>query len=256
MKISMLIVVLAILVVFFIVVPVGAIAPSLSPPVCAPTFAAPALGVSCGNMDDPCINRCCSVSPIDGIRVVDIPIISDVVNAMGIKQPLDPFNTLVYQTQSMMQPCVAGGVPTTPGDLANPACVCVTPIGVPLDSLTKMCDNITNPLEIIKCRQCMTGGNVLTAVGVWSGVGCVYANAGTFIQETLLGWGIGLAGGISMLCIIYAAIMMQTSGGNTEKVKKAQQLMTSCITGLMIIIFSVLILQLIGVRILKIPRFG
>jgi uncharacterized membrane protein YidH (DUF202 family) len=87
-------------------------------------------------------------------------------------------------------------------------------------------------------------------------VGCVKSNVGSFIQDTLLGWGVGIAGGVSMLCIMYAAFMMQTSGGEAEKIKKAQQLMTSCITGLMIIIFSVFILQLIGVKILRIPGFG
>ena len=50
--------------------------------------------------------------------------------------------------------------------------------------------------------------------------------------------------------------MMQTSQGNPEKLKKAQEMLTSCIMGLMLIIFSVLILRLIGVDILKIPGFN
>ena len=37
--------------------------------------------------------------------------------------------------------------------------------------------------------------------------------------------------------------------------KKAQELITSCIMGLMLIIFSIFILRLIGVDILKIPGF-
>jgi len=49
--------------------------------------------------------------------------------------------------------------------------------------------------------------------------------------------------------------MMQSSQGNPEKLKKAQEMITSCIMGLMLIIFSVFILKLIGVNILKIPGF-
>jgi len=87
-------------------------------------------------------------------------------------------------------------------------------------------------------------------------MGCVYTDTKDFIEKTVFGLGIGLAGGFALLCIIYAAFMMQSSQGNPEKLKKAQELITSCIMGLMLIIFSVFILRLIGVSILKIPGFG
>ena len=77
-----------------------------------------------------------------------------------------------------------------------------------------------------------------------------------FIEETIFGLGIGLAGMVSLLCIIYAAFTMQSSQGNPEKIKKAQELLTSCIMGLILIIFSVFILRLIGVSILRIPGFS
>jgi hypothetical protein len=76
-----------------------------------------------------------------------------------------------------------------------------------------------------------------------------------FITQKILGTGVGVAGGISMLCIMFAAFQMQTSSGNAEKIKKAQELLTNCITGLMVIIFSVLILKIIGIDILKLPGF-
>ena len=41
-----------------------------------------------------------------------------------------------------------------------------------------------------------------------------------------------------------------------EKIKKAQDLLTSCIMGLMLIIFAVFILRLVGVNILRIPGFS
>ena len=215
-----------------------------------PTISAPALGINCGNVNDPCSNRCCVNKPQEYKK--DLPIISDVIKTIGIPNPMDFM--LKFKTQINTEPCMGGSSPSTPGDLNNPGCTCIKPTETPLSMLIDLCENIKDGGEKARCVDCLKGTG--QSVGVWTGVGCVRSNIGSFIQETLLGWGVGLAGGISMLCIMYAAFMMQTSGGEAEKIKKAQQLMTSCITGLMLIIFSVFILQLIGVRILRIPGFN
>ena len=214
-----------------------------------PVITAPIPGVSCGNVNDPCTNRCCVNKPQEYKK--DLPVISDVVKTIGIPNPMDFM--LKFQTQINVEPCINGSSPSTPGDLLNSGCICIKPTEVHLSVLVNLCENIKDGGEKTRCVDCLKGTGQL--VGVWTGMGCMRANIGTFIQETLLGWGVGLAGGISLLCIMYAAFMMQTSGGEAEKIKKAQQLMTSCITGLMLIIFSVFILQLIGVKILRIPGF-
>lgn len=214
-----------------------------------PAVTAPIPGVSCGNVNDPCSNRCCVNKPQEFKK--DLPIISDMVRTMGIPNPMDFM--LKFQTQINTEPCVGGSSPSTPGDLTNPGCICIKSTETPLNTIVNLCENIKDSGEKKRCVDCLSGTGKY--IGVWTGVGCIGSNIGSFIQETLLGWGVGLAGGISMLCIMYAAFMMQTSGGEAEKIKKAQQLMTSCITGLMLIIFSVFILQLIGVRILRIPGF-
>lgn len=249
MKIFTLIIAFFVFVTLYYVTPIQAISPSLAPSTCRLTTV-PALGVTCGNADDNCANSCCALeqqtqhTPLPGF-------VSDTLTLLHIRSPIDYLQT--FQTSVATQPCMSG-IPTTPGDLTNPACRCIKPTDTPLKELLVLCDNITSSDELAKCQACLNGTG--QSVGIWTGVGCVRSNTASFIQETLLGWGIGFAGGISMLCIIYAAFMMQTSGGNAEKVKKAQQLMTSCITGLMIIIFSVLILQLIGAQILRIPGFS
>lgn len=227
-------------------------------PNCAavPTLAVQALGISCGDGNNSCTNKCCvPENPQTATRAKigsDLPIVRDVLKFINIPNPLDKL--LEYKTQVNTNPCINGS-PSTPGDLTNPSCTCIRPTEAPLETLINMCENIKSNGEKTSCKNCLKGVGVGQSVGVWTGIGCVQSNVGSFIQETLLGWGVGLAGGISMLCIIYAAFMMQTSGGEAEKIKKAQQLMTSCITGLMLIIFSVFILQLIGVRILRIPGF-
>ena len=49
---------------------------------------------------------------------------------------------------------------------------------------------------------------------------------------------------------------MITSQGNPETVKKGQDQFSSAVIGLLFIIFSVLLLQFIGVDILSLPGFG
>ncbi len=90
----------------------------------------------------------------------------------------------------------------------------------------------------------------------YSSLGCISLDLKSFISETVLGLGISLGGLFALLCIIYSAFRMQVSRGNPEAIKKAQELLTSCIIGLILIIFSIFILRVIGVDILKIPFFS
>lgn len=117
-------------------------------------------------------------------------------------------------------------------------------------SLEKICASGVSSNEQGACADCIANKK-----GVWTALGCVESTLGGFVKNTLLGWGIGLAGVVAMLCIIYSAFMMQISSGNPEKIKKAKERLTACIVGLLLIIFSVFILKLIGVDILQIPGF-
>lgn len=66
---------------------------------------------------------------------------------------------------------------------------------------------------------------------------------------------LSLSGGIALLIIIFAGFSMALSQGNPEKVKGAQETLTGAIVGLLFIILSVAILQIIGVNILGLPGF-
>jgi len=136
------------------------------------------------------------------------------------------------------------GLPSDRKDLAN--CQCL-----PKETfdIAKLCTPIKSGSEKSECITC-------SQHGIWTAIGCVDFKLNNFIKDTVFSWGIGLAGIVALLCIIYSAFQLQVSQGNPEKIKKAQELLTSCIMGLMLIIFSVFILRLIGVDILKIPGFG
>lgn len=66
---------------------------------------------------------------------------------------------------------------------------------------------------------------------------------------------LGLAGGIALLLIIYSGYKLMTSQGNPEAIQGARETLTSAIVGLLFIIFSMVILQVIGAGILGIPGF-
>ena len=200
---------------------------------------------SCGAIGQ----SCCGGVSLPAPRLhIDIPLVSIVLNPLldvtinPILSILDPLvDKLAKDMQSLRGRQCSAGVPSDPN---NPAgCTCV-----PAESfnIAKLCLAITKPAEQRSCIDC-------SRHGVWTALGCIDYNIQTFVRETLLGFGVGLAGAISLLCVIYSAILIQTSRGDPERLKKARERLTSCIMGLLLIIFSVFILKLIGVDILRIP---
>jgi len=102
-----------------------------------------------------------------------------------------------------------------------------------------------------KCFECFNQ----SPSGVWTAVGCIPTDPVDIIQ-TLLKIGLMLGGGVSLLIILAGSFMLSTSEGDPKKTSEAKEMITAAIIGLIFIIFSVSILQLIGVQILHIPGFG
>lgn len=88
--------------------------------------------------------------------------------------------------------------------------------------------------------------------GAWTALGCISTTPSGFI-EWLLKNIIGIAGGIAFLLILYGGFQVLTSGGDPEKLNNGKDIIVSAIAGLLMIIFSVLLLKIIGVDILQIP---
>jgi len=105
---------------------------------------------------------------------------------------------------------------------------------------------IVNDKKVHYSRE---GEKIFTAVGCLSVTG--EELAGDVIRFLL-----GVAGGISLLSMLGAAFILSTSRGESAKVKEAKELITASVTGLLFLIFSIIILQFIGVTILKIPGLG
>jgi len=86
--------------------------------------------------------------------------------------------------------------------------------------------------------------------------GCISTNvkSGGFINS-LLQLAIGLGGVIALLLILGGVFIITTSAGIPDKLNQGKELITSAISGLLFIILSVVLLNLIGIKILSIPGF-
>ena len=66
---------------------------------------------------------------------------------------------------------------------------------------------------------------------------------------------LGISGGIVLILIISAGYRLMASSGNPERVQAAREQLTSAVVGLLFIIFSLVILQVITRDIIGIPGF-
>jgi len=118
---------------------------------------------------------------------------------------------------------------------------------------------ITNPLTLFNLpankKYCDSSGNPVIGPTerLYTAIGCIRVSNLEDLVSDILKWAIGIGGGVAFLLIIYSGIMIMTSSGNPERLKAGQELLTSAIAGLIMLIFSVFILRVIGVDILKIP---
>lgn len=143
---------------------------------------------------------------------------------------------------------------SNPTNIANINC----PSGTACDATTNACISAsglpTNLPPAPAAPVVVAGVGGCKADEFWSAIGCIPTDTGKFIS-TLLRFLTAAGGGIALLLMISGAFQMITSAGNPEHVKHGQQQFTSAVIGLLFIIFSVLLLKVIGVDILNLPGF-
>ncbi len=87
-----------------------------------------------------------------------------------------------------------------------------------------------------------------------TGFGELETETGSFIQS-LFAILLSLSGGIALLLILKAGYQMMTSQGKPEQLQAGRDQLIAAIVGLVFLIFSFVILQIIGYDILRIPGF-
>lgn len=101
----------------------------------------------------------------------------------------------------------------------------------------------------LNCQRCLEGK------GMWTAVGCIPTSPESIVR-TIISIGLGLSGVVVLFMILLGSFNLSTSQGDPNKAKEAKEMISSAVIGLLFIIFSVTILQFIGVSILHIPGFG
>ena len=91
------------------------------------------------------------------------------------------------------------------------------------------------------------------STGIRTAIGCFPVISKDAFTKYLLIWGIGIAGGIGFLLIVYGGFMVTTSSGDPKRLSAGKELITASLMGLTLLLFGVYILKLIGVDILGIP---
>lgn len=112
--------------------------------------------------------------------------------------------------------------------------------------------SVTMPVsaQILKDCSILGGG---TVKGIDTAIGCVPVETQKDFLVFALTWALGIGGGIAFILIIYATFLIMTSSGVPDKIKAGQELLTSALAGILMLVFSTYILQLIGVSIFHIP---
>lgn len=121
---------------------------------------------------------------------------------------------------------------------------------------------VPNSVECLRCTNKQNSNSVNNssnssdpmagcgAESINTAIGCIPVGDTNSFMGWILGWAIGVGGGIAFLLIVYASIMIMTSQGMPDRLKAGQELLTSAISGLIMLIFSVFILKFIGIDIL------
>lgn len=88
-----------------------------------------------------------------------------------------------------------------------------------------------------------------------SAFGRVNTDAGAFITS-IFAVLLSVSGGVALLLIIKSGYQLMISAGNPEKINAGREQLIAAIVGLLFIIFSFVILEVIGIEILRLPGFG
>lgn len=143
---------------------------------------------------------------------------------------------------------ICGVATANPGIVDNP------------DQITNLCErgDLTISQALAVCqnpsaadsavqRKCLEQG------GIYIAIGCIDPSPLGLITG-LIRISLGVVGGVALVQLIIAGLAYQS--GNQEQIEKAQSRIFSTIGGLAVLIFSVLILRIIGVNILDVVPEG
>lgn len=119
-----------------------------------------------------------------------------------------------------------------------------------------LCDGVPTGANRDDCTKCVGEGT-----GVWTAIGCIKFGSDpnnldpTDFLGNMITLGVGAAGGIAFLLILFGGLQIMTSAGNPEQLNAGRELISAAVIGLILVIFSIFILKFIGFNMLGIRGF-
>ena len=108
------------------------------------------------------------------------------------------------------------------------------------------------PINIYAQLGGTEGGGDCTASEINTAIGCIDINSLSSITRVFLTVGMSIGGGVGILLIIIASYRIMTSQGDPRRMQGAQEMLTSAIAGLLLLVFSVFLLRVLGIDVLGI----
>ena len=102
---------------------------------------------------------------------------------------------------------------------------------------------------------CNTPNGTPDPAKVQTAIGCIPTQP-DLLASRIITIATGVGSGIAFLFLLTGAFKLITSGGDPDSVQGAKETITSAIAGLLLIVFSVVILQVVGVQLLGLPGFN
>jgi len=115
-----------------------------------------------------------------------------------------------------------------------------------ISTLILTLNSLTFP-KLVLAASCSSGE-------INTGLGCIPVEP-INLAIWVLQRGILIGGGIAFLLSLFGGISIILAGGDPEKINQGKQIISSAVTGILFIIFSIFLLRFIGYDILKLPGF-
>lgn len=110
--------------------------------------------------------------------------------------------------------------------------------------------SIPDPDSFEKCDDCMKAGHV------WTSLGCIKAADPYAFVGQIITWATILGAGLATAIIGFQGLQIVMAGDDPKKVKAAQEAITAAISGLLLIVFSIMLMNILGIKVLDLANLG
>ena len=130
----------------------------------------------------------------------------------------------------------------------------LSPLLFPLPTLaantSSLCNQIPDSSDLKSaCTSCASSDDK-----IWTSFGCISTDTSELVPD-FMRLAVSISGATAISLILIAAFVVTTSTSNPERLRLGQEIGTASISGLVFILFSAVLLNFIGVHLIKIPGF-